>query len=325
MDYKTVLVTGIGGNVGQGILRNVRSSGYNVRIIGCDIANFTSGNYLCDKTYQVPYSYDENYIPVMQDIITSEKVDLVIPSTDYEVFYLSSAKDRLNAFVLACDAGIAHKFLDKYETFLLFREAGIPFAQSWLPRNYDFSQQDIIAKPREGRGSRGILVNPADISGLGDDYMIQTMYKGIEITTAIYVDKNAEIYGIFSMERKLENGTTSRTIVNDTYDAEFLEIVQSIVSLGGIRGSINLQSIVDEKGGIHPFEVNCRISGTNSIRHCLGFKDVVYGLQEYLYGEAPEKVAITKGIATRVLLDVVYPDATSFESLNNSASNHIVY
>ena len=159
METKKIVVTGIGGNVGQGILRNIRDSFQNVTIIGVDVASFTPGNYLCDKTYQVPYSFDESYIPTIQKIIDSEKVDLVIPSTDYEVYYLSLNKSNINATVVASEASIAKMYLDKYETFLYHQKNNIPFAKSWLPEDYDFSEKEIIAKPREGRGSRGILIN----------------------------------------------------------------------------------------------------------------------------------------------------------------------
>lgn len=325
MDKKTVLVTGIGGNVGQGILRNIRSLGWPIRIIGCDIASFTAGNHLCEQSYKVPYSYDANYITEINKIVDLEEVDLVIPSTDYEVYYLAVNKERIKAAIVTCDAAVAKLFLDKYRTYQYFTENNIPFAKSWLPRDYDHSQQDFIAKPREGRGSRGIMINPESIADLGDNYMIQPLHKGIEITTAIYVDRHGKLHGIFSMERKLENGTTSQTIVNDKYDSEFKKIAQQIVNLGGIRGSINLQSIVDEQGNIFPFEVNGRISGTNSIRHGLGFQDVKYAVQEYLYQEDADAIAPIKGIATRILLDVIYPGAVDFDELNNNSSKHSIY
>ena len=83
MEEKVVLVTGIGGNVGQGVIRNIKSLNFNIKIIGTDISSFTAGNHLCDKTYTVPYSYSDNYIPTIQSIVNTEKVDLVIPTTDY--------------------------------------------------------------------------------------------------------------------------------------------------------------------------------------------------------------------------------------------------
>lgn len=325
MEKKTVLVTGTGGNVGQGVLRNIRSLGYDIRIVGTDISAFTAGNHLCDATHAVPYSYDEKYIPAIKAIVDSEKIDLIIPTTDYEIYYLSLHQQTLRTLVAASDAQVAKKYLDKYLTFEHHQKLGIPFAKSWLPKDYDNSQIDIILKPREGRGSRGILINPVDPKSFGDDCMIQPLHKGREITTAFYVKKDNTLHGLFTMERELSNGATSKSIVVREFDDKIEPILLKMIASGGLKGSLNLQSIVDENGNVIPFEVNCRISGTNSIRHNLGFQDVKYTLQEYLYNEQPDEVNTTDGIAIRLLYDVIYPNATDEKTLTNNQCGHIVY
>lgn len=325
MEKKTVLVTGTGGNVGQGVLRNIRSLGWDIRIVGTDVSAFTAGNHLCDATYAVPYSYEESYIPAMRQIIENEKVDLVVPTTDYEIYYLSLNQDAIGATVAASDAGVAQKYLDKYLTFQYHRSLGIPFAQSWLPKDYDDSQTDIILKPREGRGSRGILINPANPKSFGDDSMVQPLHKGREITTAFYVTKENQLHGLFTMERELSNGATSKSKVVREFDAQLEQILRKMIAAGGLKGSLNLQSIVDDDGNIIPFEVNCRISGTNSIRHNLGFQDVKYTLQEYLYNQQPDAVQTVDGIAIRLLYDVIYPNATDETQLTHNQCGHIVY
>ncbi len=325
MEKKTVLVTGIGGNVGQGILRNIHSLDLPIRLIGIDISSFTAGNHLCDCTYTVPYSYHENYIPCLQTIIDTEKVDLVVPSTDYEVYYLSKNKDVLNAIILASDFETAGIYLDKYATYQFLNKNHIPFAKSWLPKEFDFSENEIIAKPREGRGSRGILVHPEKPSELSDDYMIQPLYKGIEITTAVYVTKDKKLHGLFTMERSLTNGTTTESKVVFDYDDQMKIIAQQMIDLGGLVGSFNIQSIVTEEKEIMPFEINCRISGTNSIRHNLGFQDVKYGIQEYLLNEIPDQPKPIFGVATRILMDVIYPNSSDFGSLKANHTSHFIY
>ena len=324
METKTVLVTGIGGNVGQGILRNIISLNLNIKLIGIDIASFTAGKHLCDTTYVVPYSYDENYIPTICEIIDNEKVDLLLPSTDYEVYYLSKNSDVLNAKVVASEAATAKIYLDKYATYLYLSKNSIPFSKSWITGEYDFSVKNIIAKPREGRGSRGILINPENPNDLPEGYMIQQLAVGNEITTAVYVSKDKKLHGLFTMERKLTNGTTTESRVIFQYNEILRSIAQKMIDLGGLVGSFNIQSIVTEKNEIVPFEINCRISGTNSIRHNLGFQDVKYAIQEYLINEKPDIPNPTEGIATRILMDVVYPNISGFNSLKNT-SNHIIF
>ena len=325
MEKKTVLVTGIGGNVGQGVLRNIRSLNLDIKIVGIDISDFTAGNHLCDVTYTVPYSYDSAYIPTIQQIVNKEKVDLVFPTTDYEIYYLSLNKNVIHAVIAASDADIAKTYLDKYLTFQQHEKLNIPFAQSWLPKDYDGSCIDIILKPREGRGSRGILINPLNPNSFSDEFMIQPLHKGTEITTAFYVKKDSTLHGLFTMERELSNGATLKSKVVKEYDRELEVIIQKMIAQNGLFGSINLQSIVTNDGEIVPFEVNCRISGTNSIRHNLGFQDVKYTIQEYLLNIKVSKPEPRNGVAIRILMDVIYPELIEYNTDSNINSTFKLY
>ncbi|MBN8641859.1 MAG: ATP-grasp domain-containing protein [Flavobacteriales bacterium] len=325
MEKKVVLVTGIGGNVGQGVLRNIRDLNLDIFLVGTDIALFTAGNYLCDATHQVPYSYESHFISEINNIVSQHQVDLIIPTTDYEVYFLSLHQDKINAKVAASEASIAQKYLDKYLTYVHHNSLGIPFAKTWLPSEFNNEVSDIIVKPREGRGSRGIHLNPSSPKNFSDEYLIQPLHKGKEITTAFYVKKDGSLHGLFTMERELSNGATSKSKTITAYDSELKEIILKMIQVDGLRGSLNLQSIIEDNGAIIPFEVNCRISGTNSIRHNLGFQDVKYTIQEYLYNQEPDAVQAIEGIAVRLLYDIIYPNATDENQLNNNSSNFKVY
>lgn len=315
MDKKVVLVTGIGGNVGQGILRNIIASPYEVTLIGCNTVEFSAGNHFCRKSYLVPFAYHETYIPTINKIVAENNVDLIIPSTDYEVYYLSKNKDLLACEVAVAGINAAGIYLDKYKSFLHHQKNNIPFAAAMLPSEYKGEYKEIIAKPREGRGSRGLVINPETWSDFSDEqYMIQELHRGKEITTAFYVDKNRKLHGYITLERSLENGATSQCSVNTDYDKAIEPILQKIIDCSDISGAANLQSIATADGGIYPFEINCRISGTNSIRSNFGFKDVEYTLEEYLYNTKPSQPNIIKGHAIRILMDIIYPTGTSNES-----------
>lgn len=325
MDKKNVIVTGIGGNVGQGIIRNIRATGYNIRVIGTNILDFSAGNHLCDAFYKVPYAYDNQYIAILKEIAKKEKANLIIPSTDYEAYYLAAHVQDFDCEIACSDFKTTGIYLDKYESFLHHQTYQIPFAKAMLPSQYDESFKEYILKPKKGRGSRGLHFNPKDYKAFSDEeYMVQDLIRGKEITCAFYVNKKQELHGMITMERDLENGATSKCVVVDEYDAVQREIILKMMANANFRGSANLQSIVNTKGEIIPFEINCRISGTNSIRSNFGFKDVQYTLQEYLYNQEPDAVKITKGAAIRILMDVIYPDQTDLEQLkDNSAKFHL--
>ncbi len=324
METKTILVTGIGGNVGQGIVRNIRGTRYKARIIGANITEFSAGNHLVDAFYKLPFGYELNYIPEIKKIIEKENVDLIISSTDFESYYLALCQGELQCLVAGSESQTSGMYLDKYLTYLNHKTSKIAFAESCLPSNYKGQYSQALAKPRKGRGSKGLLFNINDVSGLTDDeYMIQELHTGIEITSAVYRRyKDGEVHGIISMERTLENGATTYCKVVTEYDNEVIKIAQSMCeNNSGLKGSFNIQSIAKSNGEVIPFEVNCRISGTNSIRAAFGFKDVQYTIEELLWNIEPEKPIITNGVAYRYLTDVIYANS---EVLNGTNTDNFI-
>jgi carbamoyl-phosphate synthase large subunit len=323
---KNVLVTGIGGNVGQGIIRNIRTCGYPIRIIGCNAIKFSAGNHLCDAFYTVSYSYSESYISEILKIIETESIDLIIPSTDYETYYLAKNIEILNTRIAVSSFEATETYLDKYYSFLFHQKNEIPFANTFLPSKFNSEFSNIIVKPRKGSGSRNTFINPSNVKSFSDDeYIVQELLSGTEITSAFYIDKTNQLHGHITMRRSLTNGMTSEAIVDKSYDYVLEKIITKIKNNITIKGAANIQSMVTVDGDIIPFEINCRISGTNSIRSNFGFKDVKYTLQEYLFNEAPEKVTIINGIAVRMYSDIIYPDTTNIDDCLTGASNHYIF
>lgn len=326
METKKVLVTGVGGNVGQGIIRNIQSLSYEIRIIGTNVTSVCSGNYLCDAYYEVPFAYEADYISTMIDIVNKEKIDLIIPATDYEVYYLAENIETIPCKIAVSGIDAAKIYLDKYESWLHHDKHNIPFGKSIKPSDYENQFKECIVKPKKGRGSRGINVNPKDFDRFSDEeYMVQELHKGDEVTTAFYVTRQRKLHGLISLSRNLENGVTTSCKVVTKYDAMIVPILEKMIKHSPLLGSVNLQSIVTADNKVIPFEINCRISGTNSIRSNFGFKDVQYTLQEFLYNEQPDAPKITNGVAFRTLLDIIYPDATDYTDVKNKLSEHFIF
>ena len=319
METKTVLVTGIGGNVGQGIIRNILSTSYPIRIVGTNITDFSAGNHLVDAFYKVPFGYDPSYIPSIKEIVNKEKVDLIISSTDFESYYLALNINEINSEIAGSEIGASEIYLDKFLTYKHHKAANISFAESCLPSEFKGQYSRALAKPRKGRGSKGLIFDVKDASILSDEeYMVQEMHTGVEITSAIYRRyKDGKIHGIISMERSLENGATIYCKVVDEFDAQVHKIAQAMCDNNpGLKGAFNIQSIAKSNEEVIPFEVNCRISGTNSIRSGFGFKDVQYTIEELLWNKEPQKPLITKGVAYRILTDVIYTHSESLKGNN---------
>lgn len=319
---KKILVTGIGGNVAHGVLRNILNLKINALLVGTDVKKVSAGNHLCDKVYQVPPSNCTGYIPSIVKICRKEGIDLIIPTTDSETYYLAKAKEKLP--ILACsDAEVAQTFLNKYKTWVAFKKFNIPFAETKLPSEYKNDFKEIIVKPVEGVGSKGIQINPKDPNSFSNDYIIQKLYKGEEITTAFYATKDKKLLGLITFRRSLYHGTTTVCEVTNKHDPALKKLIKQIVKNFNIKGSCDIQSIVTKDGKVIPFELNCRLSGTNSIRGEFGFTDVKYTIDEYLFNKKPKKPIIKKGSSIKIWVDVIYPNI-SLKDIKDKSTKHYV-
>jgi carbamoyl-phosphate synthase large subunit len=326
VEKKTILVTGIGGNVGQGIIRNILATGYPVKIVGTNTSFRSAGNHWVDQFYQVPFGYDDFYIPTLKRVVEMESVDLIIPSTDYESYFLSLHRKALPCKLAASGEESTGIYLDKYITWERHFALNIPFAESCLPSLYTGQYSRAIAKPRKGRGSKGLIKDIQTTEGLEDnEYLIQELHEGLEITTAAYVRyTDGELHGLVTMERSLDNGATTYCQVVMDYDDQLRSIALSMSKNFDLAGSFNIQSIVTKEGKVIPFEVNCRISGTNSIRSSFGFTDVKYTVGELLWNIQPEPLHIKKGVAYRFLSDVIYLEP-GLDSLGSNQDSFIEF
>lgn len=325
MSRPTVLVTGIGGNVGQGVLRVLRDLPEPLTVVGTDIAGFSGGNHLCDGVAVVPFAWEDEYLDALEKSVRHWEVDLILPATDHETAVLAAARDRFPT-VAASPASTAAVFLDKLRTAAAFTEAGLPFARTSTPAQYLARHPEgfasVVVKPREGRGSRGLAFDPPDPTAFDETHVVQERHLGPEITIGFYVRADGELHGFVVLERTLRNGTTQECRVVHDHDDAVGELLAGLCGALDIRGSCNVQAIVTDEGPI-PFEVNGRISGTASIRHRLGFRDVAWTLDEHLWGRAPAPPETQDGCATRLLMDVVYPEGVPGPDLMASSPHEV--
>ncbi|MEQ9467091.1 MAG: ATP-grasp domain-containing protein [Ekhidna sp.] len=313
---KSILVTGIGGVVGQGILRNVKSEFPDIRLIGTNTVFVSAGNHLCDEVYKVPFGDSEDYISEISRIAELENINLIIPATDLEAYHLGKNQEILNVNVAISSPDLTGLSLDKWKTYQRLSTLKIPFAQSFLPGQYKGELDQVVVKPRSGRGSRDIHINPINPSGFSNDFVIQEYLEGLEITTTFYVTRRGDLHGFITFIRELDAGNTSKAEVTFEFNSELESIILQLIKNFDCRGSINLQSKVTKKG-IIPFEINSRISGTNSLRPHFGFKDVRYTVQEWLFKTEPDTPEVRPGCAMRVIHDIIYPDISLAEIKNN--------
>lgn len=298
---KTILVTGIGGNVGQGVAKVLKSVTFpeSLRVIGCDVKDKErcAGTSLCDEFLTVPSAISSDYLRSIP------ACDLIIPTTDIECCVLAAAQDlgfsRQLPYAAVSKHSLCDTFYDKYATYLAFRSNCAPFARTW-------PGQDMVIKPRRGNGARGFSV-------VGDpSTCVQERLLGPEITISTYCTRDGFMNGWIAFERELDrSGSTAwcRTVREPELQFACTELVHGTMTrFGGLRGSCNIQAMWHNAAELIPFEVNCRFSGTVAIRHIFGYTDVVWAVEEHLFGIAPAPPKLRSGSAHRISQEVYQID-----------------
>ena len=89
----TVLVTGVGAIIGQGIIKSIRKSKQKVRIVGLDRSSNSPGPSLCDVFYKKPTcdESDEDYLEFWITILQQSSVNIVLPGLEVDTFFLMAS------------------------------------------------------------------------------------------------------------------------------------------------------------------------------------------------------------------------------------------
>jgi carbamoyl-phosphate synthase large subunit len=162
----TIAVTGLNNtdNPGPGVpvIRSLREAeAFDVRIIGLAYENLEPGIYMqdmVDKTYQIPYPSGgaEALMDRLEFIQSREKIDVLIPNFDAELYTFMKAEKKLKAM------GI-HTFLPTLQQFEERHKANLP----------EFGKKYGIPVPHSNS-----MVNPWDIHKLKAEFTYPVLVKG---------------------------------------------------------------------------------------------------------------------------------------------------
>lgn len=285
---KTILITGIGGDVGQGIATIVREQWPGWRTIGIDIHERHGGGLFVNAFLLAPRVSDPSYDAWLEALIVREGVDICVPASEAELIHLSAKGITALGgapLVMANRQAIAVGS-DKLRTAEFLGTARIP--APWTVPAEAFGPDVVlpcIFKPRRSAGSKGIFVcqNADDVVVYRDRYPAAILQELLlpadrEVTCALYRDRSGAI-AILQLLRTLVGGFTgwAQVIQDHEVDAQCRRIAEAL----DLRGSINVQLRLTDAGP-RVFEINPRFSSTVLIRHRMGFRDLVWSVQEAL-------------------------------------------
>lgn len=277
-----IAITGVGGGVGQSILKSLTGTDYN--LIGLDGELLGAGLYATPSSYLIPYAKDEKYISTLLDICKKENVHLLFPGLDAELKPLSLHVDQFAAIgtkVIVSAPEVVSISDDKQLTYDKLTKFGVnvPFTTSlsnYSPKEVDFPL--IIKQKVGGARSKNIFLtrNLTDwenaLSKIGqhqDDYIVMEYIEGDEYTCGT-INLDGVCKGVIVMRRILRDGDTHKcfTVNDKVIEKQVRQVVENIKPFG----ACNIQLRV--KNGIpYVFEINARCSGTTAARTLSGFNE----------------------------------------------------
>jgi carbamoyl-phosphate synthase large subunit len=315
-----ILVLGVGGNVGQGIIKALRMSELRITIFGACVSAHSAGLYLCDHAFICPLAKHEDFSDWLIDTCNDNKIEGILSGVEEVLEVLALMKVQIEANtsskVIVAEKAILDLCIDKLQTSRWL--AAHQFNTPMTCRGSDTEELQqliatvgfpLIAKPRRGKGSSGvyILESEHDIKDeyLRDGYLIQEYIGDVdhEYTVSTFSDCGHVVRGLIAFRRKLSSGTTVFAEVVDNADlhTEVTNLVSSLKIIGPCNVQLRLR-----KGRPVTFEINARFSGTTPIRAGLGFNDVDAAVRHLIIGEkSVDLPVISEGIALRFWQEVI--------------------
>lgn len=315
-----IWVTGASSLIGYGILKSIGSKKKQYNLIGSTIHKNSIAPAFTDVCIEAPFSGSEGYLDWFIKVIKDHKVDLVIPSFDEDVNFLTNHRKQIEltgAKLVLNNLELVHLCNDKWEFYRVLKNNNCPFAiPSSLSADFHELKRKfglpLLLKPRKGFASKGIVkVEDEDTFNLhkaeiGNNLMVQPLIgqDDEEFTTGAFCDGNGGYYAIITFKRKLskEGYTNEAEVYKSTQiDKAVLEICKILKPIG----PTNFQFRMHE-GVCQLLEINPRFSASTSMRSAFGYNDALMSIEYFLEGKIPKAPKIGNGKAIRYIEEFIF-------------------
>jgi len=280
----TIAVTGLNNtdNPGPGIpvIRGLRESkDFDVRIIGLAYENLEPGIYmkeLVDKTYQIPYPSigSEDFLNRLFYIHSVEKLDMIFPNFDSELYTLIKFSDRIH------EQGIK-TFLPELEIFEARHKSELnKFGEKYnvlVPKSLAIGSVSDVAKITESfefpvliKGKfydAYVAYSPEQAlnhfnklsAEWGLPVIVQEYIKGTEVNVVAAGDGYGNTIASVPMRKQYITDKGKAWSGISIKDQNLLELTDHIISQTKWRGGMELELIKTNENKYYLIEINPRI------------------------------------------------------------------
>ena len=275
------------------LIDDINESELSIKLILSDVQPYPLARYLCDDFWQMPSFCLSNKMQIIDGLVR-HSINIIIPTSDLELSFWSSIRDDLvarNIFVMVSPLDSIICCNDKFNFYTKCLSWGMNPIPTFLdPMSCSFSK--IIAKPRQGSGSKNIsimslLESKKFYKNHPNTYIYQPFIEGTEYTCDVYIDPNDPLRKLcISRKReKICNGEAQISVIdpNDYMINASLKLSQ----LMHLVGHVNIQFIQDHVGNTFLLECNPRIGGASTLSFMSGMKSIIWFSEASIYKSTP--------------------------------------
>jgi carbamoyl-phosphate synthase large subunit len=271
------------------------------------------GPYGYDTVHLVPETASPAFEARFLEIVSNERIDLVIPCRDDDVLMLAQLRERrpeLASRLLSGSVAAARAICDKAESHAFSQQNGLPFAPTLVEgsrgareafvRQHGFP---LIVKPRRGYASVGVylvwnerqlenafaregtiaqkyLGDPDELARFRDAVERDGMplfhtFQGPRHSIQVVVAPDGRIADVMCIRLWSDRRRSKTVMADDDRNAPGIgERCGAAFSAAGWRGPLNIQCQKDAAGRLFIHEYNGRFTGATMTRWHLGFDEV---------------------------------------------------
>ncbi len=320
-----VLVTAVGGDLGQAVVKSLRLSKEPIEIYGCDVDIESLGKAFVDSYHLVPLASEKiEYRQTLNQLCQSFEIQAVLPASEPEL-------NELSQYPLPCDvplvcqkAGWIDLYGDKLNCFRAlegkvelasFVDGGNIEAVNDLVSQTSFP---VVIKSRRSSGSQSLCIahNHKELKTYLAKTplpLVQEYIEDWEGEYSIGIFATDKFKTAIAFRRKLGPKGCS-WFAETSYDSDILNYALDIARFTRLRGSANVQ-VRKTKSGVRLLEINPRFSSLAAARAICGFKDVEWSVRMLLGMEIETPVSKYKYIQFRRFLHELVSFGEGFQAI----------
>jgi hypothetical protein len=123
---RRLLIPGAGNGASNDLIRSLRASDSSLFIVGYHSDRFTLKKSSADRNYLIPHPARPDFADRLRRVVTTEGIDLIIPTGDSEVELLSRLRDEIPCRIFLPAHNVIELCQDKYNLIAFLRDKGFP-------------------------------------------------------------------------------------------------------------------------------------------------------------------------------------------------------